>query len=444
MSLSGGRPRHVSTLHLTNAYHAASGGIRTFYAALLESAPHLRRRVTLVVPAEGDSVHAPNAWSRLYTIRAPRAPVFDRRYRLLLPHRYLVTGSSRLREILRREEPEVVEINDKYSLCYLAGALRRRWWPDVARPTIIGHSAERMDESLSAQVHAGATTQRFARWYMRRIYAPLFDYHLANSAHTGAEIQEALPAWRRDHFGWLPMGVDTRRFRPDVRDERLRLDLLARVQAPADAVLLVATTRLSADKSPMLLVEMLEALATLTRADFRLVVAGDGPLRHVLAQHAHGPLRGRLHLLGHVDDADRLARIVASADLFVHANPREPFGIAPLEAMAAGTPVVLPNAGGVLTYATRDNAWLAVPSGVGLAAQVALASAAPEECRRRAEQARQRVRAFEWPLVTRLWFARYDELHERGLDEWHTRPLARWRHGRHAAARRPLVLPKAR
>jgi alpha-1,6-mannosyltransferase len=145
-----------------------------------------------------------------------------------------------------------------------------------------------------------------------------------------------------------------------------------------------------------------------------------------------------------VDDADRLARIVASADLFVHANPREPFGIAPLEAMAAGTPVVVPNAGGVLTYATRDNAWLAVPSGVGLAAQVALASAAPEECRRRAEQARQRVRAFEWPLVTRLWFARYDELHERGLDEWHTRPLARWRHGRHAAARRPLVLPKAR
>jgi len=29
----------VTTVHFTNAYHATSGGIRTFYHALLDAAP---------------------------------------------------------------------------------------------------------------------------------------------------------------------------------------------------------------------------------------------------------------------------------------------------------------------------------------------------------------------------------------------------------------------
>ena len=68
---------------------------------------------------------------------------------------------------------------------------------------------------------------------------------------------------------------------------------------------------------------------------------------------------------GHVD-ARALARLYASCDVFVHPNPREPFGIGPLEAMASGVPLVLPAAGGVLSYANADNAWLARADGPGL------------------------------------------------------------------------------
>ncbi len=44
-------------------------------------------------------------------------------------------------------------------------------------------------------------------------------------------------------------------------------------------------------------------------------------------------------------------------------EPAQPLGIGPLEAMASGVPLVAPAAGGVLSYATRQNAWLAEPAG---------------------------------------------------------------------------------
>ena len=65
--------------------------------------------------------------------------------------------------------------------------------------------------------------------------------------------------------------------------------------------------------------------------------------------------------MGNVRDRAELAKYYASADVFVHPNPREPFGIGPLEAMASRVPVVSPSAGGVLSYANPTNAWLAEP-----------------------------------------------------------------------------------
>lgn len=42
----------MTTLHVTNAFHPASGGIRTFYQAMLAAAERDGRPMRLVVPAE--------------------------------------------------------------------------------------------------------------------------------------------------------------------------------------------------------------------------------------------------------------------------------------------------------------------------------------------------------------------------------------------------------
>lgn len=80
------------------------------------------------------------------------------------------------------------------------------------------------------------------------------------------------------------------------------------------------------------------ALGVAQVPNLRLVIAGDGPLRSQLEQAAHSlALADRIHLLGNCDDVPTLLR---SVDLFALASKFEPFGVALLEAQAAGLPIV--------------------------------------------------------------------------------------------------------
>jgi alpha-1,6-mannosyltransferase len=395
----------ATTVHLTNAYHPASGGIRTFYHALLEAANREQRRVVLIVPGARTQDLEIGRFGRIHVIRAGAAPAFDRRYRMLLPHRYLPGTASRIVEILIRERPELVEICDKYSLPYLAAMLRKAWHPRVPRPTLVGLTCERLDDNLAAYVNGSPAARAFARWYIRTIYGPPFDAHIANSAYTAAELEAALPDRPAGFIRVCSMGVDVDRFGRHHASAALRASLLMRSGGTPDSVLLFYAGRLSPEKNVGLLVATLHELVCGGRGDFRLAIAGDGPLAPWLRAKA-ADMSGRLVLLGNLD-AGALAAHYASCDVFVHPNPREPFGIGPLEAMASGVPVVVPDAGGVLEYATDANTWRAGPRATAFAAAV---RAAAHGDPRRLVAARATARRFRWDEVTRRYFALYDEL----------------------------------
>jgi glycosyltransferase involved in cell wall biosynthesis len=105
-----------------------------------------------------------------------------------------------------------------------------------------------------------------------------------------------------------------------------------------------------------------------------------------------------------------------SADVFVHPNPREPFGIAPLEAMASRVPVVLPSAGGVQSYATPQNSWLAAPDPKSFALAVRMAMTVPDPSRIAA--AFETARGCDWSRATSRFFKLYDEIHRRHLGKF--------------------------
>jgi alpha-1,6-mannosyltransferase len=182
----------------------------------------------------------------------------------------------------------------------------------------------------------------------------------------------------------VPLGVDLDLFHPGARDDALR----ARYARP-EQLLLVHCGRLSTEKQPE---NSVEALATLHRdgVDAVLVVAGDGPLRDRLVERAAGLPVVFTRFLA---DRAEVAALLATADVALAPGPIETFGLAALEALACGTPVVV-NAASALPEVVGD-AGVAVRT--DFAQGVREIAARPESARRAA--ARARAERFGWPAA---------------------------------------------
>jgi alpha-1,6-mannosyltransferase len=399
----------IKTLHITNAYHSTSGGISTFYRALLKAANRQGRLMRLVVPGDQTRVENIGEYGAIYYIKAPRAPVFDRRYRLLLPHTYAFNGA--LNGILRDERPDLIDVCDKYALCWLGGFLRERWISGLRRPVLVGMSCERMDDNVRAFVTGGRWGKRLSKLYLGNLYIPLFDYHIANSQYTADELREAMVARHERAVHVRPMGADVADYSSACRSEASRQKLISLSQGDQRTKLLLYAGRLSQEKNISLLIEMMERLACDRTDDYRLIVAGDGPLADRFLDEARLRAPGRVHSLGHIHNRAALVDLYANCDAFVHPNPREPFGIAPLEAMAAGLPLVATRSGGVLSYADETNSWLAEPNGEAFAAAVLAVFAQAAVRKDRLARAFWTTQRYTWESVTSQFFELYDDLH---------------------------------
>ncbi|HXY26482.1 MAG TPA: glycosyltransferase [Candidatus Acidoferrum sp.] len=415
----------IKTLHITNSYHPSSGGIRTFYLALLKAANTHRRLVRLVVPGPESSVEEIGDYGRIYTIAAPRAPVLDHRYHILTPHDYFWPGETPLRQILEQERPDLVEICDKLLLHYLTGVLRRRWIPGVPVPALIGLTCERLDDMAAFHVSSGSAARWLSQSYMRKLYVPRFDFHIAVSDYTAAEVRRALPPGKQDRLYVEPMGVDCERFCKTQERPVLREELLRCLEANGRTAVLLYAGRLGHEKNLLLLPQTLKKLRATGNFDFRFVVAGSGPLKAQLRAAFEDQTPGAVLFLGQCG-ADRLAELYAAADAFVHPNAHEPFGIAPLEAMAAGLPLVAPASGGLLTYANRRNAWLTEATPGDFAAAIESALSDGPARREKLEKARKTTQEFSWSRVTARYFLLYDRLHARFQDEGMSKRHAKW------------------
>ncbi|MEZ5307368.1 MAG: glycosyltransferase [Pyrinomonadaceae bacterium] len=373
----------IKTVHITNYYHKNSGGISTSYNALMKAAERRKREMRLIVPGERTEIEIVNDYAKIYYIEAPKSFLFDKRYRVLMPWTYLPNGSP-IRKILMEEQPDIVEITDKYTLSMFGAMVRRGKFSQLGRPMLVHFSCERMDDNVASFLSKGSLGKRLARAVMGYYNLPSFDFHIANSPYTAEEFfHSAKSAHKPSRSKWLanktwrffrsprvaiedrivvcPRGVDAERFSPDRKSERKRSELVEKHGLPENAKLVLYAGRISPEKNIELLVDVMSLLASDKTHDFRLLVAGDGPLADWLEETTEKRFPGRIVQLGHLEKED-LSDLYANVDVFVHPNPKEPFGIGPLEAMASGAPCVIPNAGGVLFYATDDNTWLVEPS----------------------------------------------------------------------------------
>lgn len=425
--------QRLKSVHITNYYHKNSGGISTSYNNLLAAAERHERHISLIVPGEREEVEEVNPFAKIYYVPAKQSPILDRRYRIMMPWQYMVKDSI-IRRILLAERPDMIEVTDKYTLSMIGPMIRMNKFKKIGRPMLVHFSCERMDDNIASFWMHG----RVGRWLARRIMGnynfPNFDFHIANSAYTAEEFYESVGAknnkrrssrfmnvcWRffkaprvpvEDRIFVCPRGVDTETFTPELKSTETRQMMLEIAGVPEDAVLLLYAGRISPEKNIKLLVEMTRLLAKDTKNDFRLLVAGDGPKSEWLKNQTDKLFPGRIVQLGHLSK-DELAGFYANADIFVHPNPKEPFGIAPLEAMASGVPTVAPNSGGILSYATNENAWLVEPKADEFAAAVRDVMADPVTTAQKVKRALETARANTREASTDNLIATYDRIYD--------------------------------
>jgi glycosyltransferase involved in cell wall biosynthesis len=215
-----------------------------------------------------------------------------------------------------------------------------RAWLHPQQPLVLSYHMDAVADGLR-----GACFRLHARVVLPRILARadrvLVSSHDYASHSALARIGDVL-----SRVEVHPYGVDTERFHPG-REPSLR----ERLRIAPDERVAIFVSRLDAAHHFKGLPVVLDALAHARPHRWRLVVVGEGSLRHGFEQLAASlGIADRVHCAGDVSDAD-LPAYYRAADVHVCPSTEgaEAFSLVTLEAAASGIPTIASSLPGVRT-----------------------------------------------------------------------------------------------
>ncbi|WP_129841430.1 glycosyltransferase family 4 protein [Streptomyces sp. RFCAC02] len=307
---TAGAPRALTVAHLVQP---VDGGVARAVADLVRAQTGAGTRAVVLCPPGGRlarDVRAAGAGVRLWL--AGRGPGADLPWEVLCAAR-----------LLGRLRPDVVHLHSAEA--GLAGRLALRG----RVPTVLQPHAWSFQALTGPAAAAARRWERYAaRWTGRFLCV------------SEAERAEGERAGVRGRYAVVPNGVDPARHpvagSVDRRQARAALAMVHGL--PQRAPLVVCVGRLTRQKGQDVLLRAWPRVAARVPGA-RLALVGEGPEGAAL-RRAAGP--GVL-LAGHSDDTRPW---YAAADVVVQPSRWEGMALAPLEAMAAGRPVVLTDVGG--------------------------------------------------------------------------------------------------
>jgi len=225
------------------------------------------------------------------------------------------------------------------------GRALRGFGPDLihaVNPFILGpggiYYARRLEVPLVASYHTNVAA--YANFYRLGLFDQAVRWY-TRTVHNQARINLCTSAATLDYLAsqgvrrlrlW-PQGVDSGRFHPDKLSKEWRMRLSGGHPA---AKLLLYVGRLAAEKDIGRLKPFLKEVP-----DTRLAIVGDGPARRDLEREFAGTPTVFTGLL----QGEELASAYASADVFLFPSTTETLGMAMIEALASGLPVIAARSG---------------------------------------------------------------------------------------------------
>ena len=333
-----GGPAPLLLCDLTQSYSPkGGGGVSTYLAEkrkfILDHTPH---SLLQIVPGPEDKVveDGRHIWAEVAADPVRGSP----NYRFILR-----TGV--VRKLLKHYQPDVIESLCPWVLPWTA-IHHRRAFPGTT--LVAGYSTDFPNAHVYrvARAKFGDMLGKGFRW-LSYGYAEI-TYREFDWVYTlSQDVCDVLSTHNVPRTCVLPLGVDIASFHPSRRDPGFRAEL----GLGGDGPLLIYAGRIDNEKRADRLIEMFRRLPSGLGA--AMVMIGDGKLRERLAAEAEGL---PIVLPGFEADRARLARALASADMYVSGMADETFGISIVEAQASGLPVI-----GVASGAMVDR----VPAGLG-------------------------------------------------------------------------------
>jgi alpha-1,6-mannosyltransferase len=320
----------MRVVDISSFFSDSCGGIKTYYRHKARYLPALGVDCHFIVPGKTTGSEAIGDGT-LHRLEGPPLPG-NAQYRLFGARREVAS-------LLRRLAPDVVEVGSHYLL--------PRWVTDAVadlRPSVavVGFFHSNVPRTLvePALRWLPSPLRRAAlaaAWRFVRRRHELYDATLVASR----DLADALSALEIPRVRWVGLGVDVDLFRP------------AKPPLNADAQpgrVVAYSGRLAGEKGFTTLLRAWSAIHDATGAV--LHVAGAGPQQNQLARLA--ATRPDVVYRGCFQAPSDVAAFLASAALVVTPGARETFSLSTAEALACGTPVVAPDAGGAGELVARS------------------------------------------------------------------------------------------
>lgn len=141
------------------------------------------------------------------------------------------------------------------------------------------------------------------------------------------------------------VGIDYQRIQNSLYISNSNSSLYTELSIPKSSIILISVGEINDNKNH---IAGIEALHRLHNSKIHYVICGIGKLENILKSKVEKlGLQENVHFIGYVHDIERY---LVSADIFLFLSKREGLGLAGLEAMAAGLPLVSSYIGGIKDY----------------------------------------------------------------------------------------------